>query len=163
MRTRIAGIVNDSIVDGPGIRCTIFFQGCIHNCEDCHNKHTHDLNGGYEIEVDEIMRQIMDNPLLDGVTLSGGDPLLQIDACIEVAKKVQDLGLNVVCYTGFTYEQALKLKGFSKLQNYIDILIDGKYDKKLRDLSLKYRGSKNQRIIDMKHTIEKGELMLWEN
>lgn len=160
MKSRIAGIVNDSIVDGPGIRCTIFFQGCTHNCEECHNKHTHDLNGGYVVDNIDILKKVEENPLLDGITFSGGEPLLQIESCIEIAKEVKKMGLNVVCYTGFVYEDALKIKGFDELKKYIDILIDGKYMKDLRDLSLRYRGSQNQRLIDMKKTILENKVVL---
>lgn len=162
MKIRIAGIVNDSIVDGPGIRMTVFFQGCFHNCDECHNKHTHDINGGYLIDTEEIKNKIKYNPLLDGVTLSGGEPLLQIDGCIEIAKICKELGMNVLCYTGFIYEDALKLKGFNELCKYLDYLIDGKYEKNLRDLSLRYRGSSNQRIIDIQKTLTLKEIVVSE-
>ena len=122
MKSRIAGIVNDSIVDGPGIRCTIFFQGCTHNCEECHNKHTHDLNGGYVVDNIDILKKVEENPLLDGITFSGGEPLLQIESCIEIAKEVKKMGLDVVCYTGFVYEDALKIKGFDELKKVPNIL-----------------------------------------
>lgn len=159
MKIRLAGVINDSIVDGPGIRYTVFFQGCFHNCPECHNQHTHDPNGGYEEEVDNIIKAIKSNGLLDGVTLSGGEPLLQMEGCIEIAKQCKAHGLNVLSYTGFTYEQAIKLKGFDELSKYLDILIDGKYEKDLRDLSLRFRGSQNQRIIDVQKTILEGKIV----
>lgn len=160
MEIRIAGIVNDSIVDGPGIRLTVFFQGCVHHCLNCHNPETHDLNGGYLIDSDEIIQKVKNNPLLDGITLSGGDPLLQVEGVIELSKKCKELGLNVVCFTGFTYEELTKFSKFDSLIENIDYLIDGRYVDSLRDLSLKYRGSSNQRIIDIKKTLQNSEIIL---
>ena len=160
MQIRIAGVVNDSIVDGPGIRYTVFFQGCTHHCLNCHNPSTHDLSGGYLIDTDEIIEKVKNNPLLDGITLSGGDPLLQIEGVIELSKKCKGLGLNVVCYTGFTYEELKKFKDFYRIIENIDYLIDGRYIDNLRDLSLRYRGSSNQRIIDIKKTLDNGEIIL---
>lgn len=162
MQIRIAGVVNDSIVDGPGIRFTVFFQGCTHHCHNCHNPQTHDLNDGYLIDTDEIINKVKNNPLLDGITLSGGDPLLQIEGVIELSKRCKELGLNVVCYTGFTYEELKKFKDFERIIENIDYLIDGKYVDNLRDLSLRYRGSSNQRIIDIKKTLDSGEVILAE-
>ena len=160
MQVRIAGIVNDSIVDGPGIRLTVFFQGCTHHCLNCHNPETHNLNGGYLIDTNEIINKLKNNPLLDGITLSGGDPMLQRDGVIELTKKCKELGLNTICYTGYTYEELLKFKDFDKVVEYIDYLIDGRYVDNLRDLSLKYRGSSNQRIIDIKQTLLAGEIVI---
>lgn len=162
MQIRIAGIVNDSIVDGPGIRLTVFFQGCVHHCFNCHNPETHDLNGGYLIDSDEIIQKVKNNPLLDGITLSGGDPLLQVEGVIELSKKCKELGLNVVCFTGFTYEELTKFSKFDSLIENIDYLIDGRYVESLRDLSLRYRGSSNQRIIDIKKTKENSKIVLAE-
>lgn len=162
MQIRIAGIVNDSIVDGPGIRLTVFFQGCVHQCLNCHNPETHDLNGGYLIDINEIIEKVKNNPLLDGITLSGGDPLLQVDGVIELSKRCKELGLNVVCYTGFTFEELKKFKDFDRIVQDIDYLIDGKYVDSLRDLSLKYRGSSNQRIIDIKKSLSSGQIILCE-
>ena len=162
MQIRIAGVVNDSIVDGPGIRYTVFFQGCTHNCLNCHNPGTHDVNGGYLIDTDEIINKVKNNPLLDGITLSGGDPLLQVEGVIELSKKCKQLGLNVVCYTGFTFEELKKFKDFDRIVQDIDYLIEGKYVDSLRDLSLKYRGSSNQRIIDIKKSLSSGQIILCE-
>lgn len=162
MKIRLAGEINDSIVDGPGIRYTIFFQGCYHNCPECHNQHTHDPNGGYESETAIVLDKIKSNFLLDGVTFSGGEPLLQINACIEIAKHCKLYGLNVLCYTGFTYEQAIQIKGFNELAEYLDFLIDGRYEKNLRDLSLRFRGSRNQRIIDIQKTKKEGKIVTIE-
>ena len=160
MNVRIAGIVNDSIVDGPGIRLTVFFQGCIHHCLNCHNPETHNLTGGYLIDTDEIITKLKNNPLLDGITLSGGDPMLQRDAVIELTKKCKEFGLNTICYTGYTYEELLKFDDFHLVMEHIDYLIDGRYIHSLRDLSLKYRGSSNQRIIDVQKSIKLNEIVV---
>jgi anaerobic ribonucleoside-triphosphate reductase activating protein len=151
---RIAGVVNDSVVDGPGIRFTVFTQGCEHNCKGCHNVHTHDRQGGYDIAVDDLLEQVRNNPLLDGITLSGGEPFLQPKACTELAVKVHDLGLNVFSYTGYTFEQLLKLPDMKELLEAVDILVDGPYVEGMRSLSLKFRGSRNQRVIDVKKSME---------
>ena len=153
MKIRIAGTVNDSVVDGPGIRYTVFFQGCHHNCFGCHNPQTHSVDGGYEIDTDEIIKEIRNNPLLDGITLSGGEPLLQVEGAGELARICRENGLNVICYTGFTYEKIFGIKNIGLLLPYIDYLVDGKFENDLRDLSLKYRGSKNQRIIDVQKSL----------
>lgn len=162
MEIRIAGTVNDSIVDGPGIRYTVFFQGCKHNCYGCHNPQTHNMNAGYLIDTDEIIKAIKENPLLDGITLSGGEPLLQVEGAATLAKACKENGLNVICYTGFIYEDVYKIKNIDLLLPYIDYLIDGKFDINQRDLSLLYRGSKNQRIIDVQKSLRKKLIVLKE-
>ena len=110
----------------------------------------------------EIINKVKNNPLLDGITLSGGDPLLQVEGVIELSKKCKQLGLNVVCYTGFTFEELKKFKDFDRIVQDIDYLIDGRYVDSLRDLSLKYRGSSNQRIIDIKKSLSSGQIILCE-
>lgn len=159
---RIAGIVDDSIVDGPGIRLTVFFQGCLHNCDGCHNPTTHDINGGYLVSVDEIISKILSNPLLSGVTFSGGEPLLQIDNCINLAKKIKEMNLNIILYTGYNFEEIIKLQNGKELLKYIDYVIDGKYIKEKRSLELKYRGSSNQRIINVNRTLLSNEIIIKE-
>ena len=150
---RISGIVEESIVDGPGIRLVVFTQGCKHNCKDCHNRHTHDFDGGYDIVIDDIIDLVKANPLLDGITLSGGDPFEQVLACNNLAIKVKELGLNVITYTGYTFEQIMKNIEHKELLLNTDILIDGKFEISNKDLTLPFRGSKNQRIIDVKKSI----------
>ena len=108
MKLRIAGTVNDSIVDGPGIRFTIFTQGCPHHCEGCHNPQTHDFNGGEIVEADEIIEKIKKNPLLDGVTFSGGEPFCQAETLADIGKEIKSLGLNVITYTGYTFDESLE-------------------------------------------------------
>jgi anaerobic ribonucleoside-triphosphate reductase activating protein len=147
MKIRVAGIVPDSAVDGPGLRLAVFFQGCPHKCKGCHNPETHDTCGGREIDTDEITEKLK-NPLCAGITLTGGEPFLQTEQLVFLAKRTKELGLNVVCFTGYTLEQLLKA-GKREALEYIDILIDGPYTEELRTFDLPFRGSKNQRMIDV--------------
>lgn len=156
MKLRIAGIVNDSIVDGPGIRLTVFTQGCYHNCPGCHNLHTHDINGGYEIEVEDIYNMVKKNPLLEGITLSGGEPFLQIQPLMELVELVKAEGYNVICYTGFVWEDIVKDKDKLALAQMVDYVIDGPFVLEKKSLMLNFRGSSNQRIIDVRKSLEQG-------
>jgi anaerobic ribonucleoside-triphosphate reductase activating protein len=155
-KLRIAGIVEESIVDGPGIRLTVFTQGCSHHCPGCHNPQTHDYKGGYEISIDEIVDMVRENPLLDGITLSGGEPFDQAEACSTLARKIKELGLSVVVYTGYEFEYLLSGKEYDGLLLEADILIDGRFDVNRRDLTQAFKGSTNQRIIDIRRTRLKG-------
>lgn len=152
---RIAGIEEESIVDGPGIRMVIFTQGCKHNCVGCHNPESHSFTGGELIEIDEIINRVKANPLLDGITLSGGEPFEQSEECSILARKVKDLGLSVVTYTGYSFEEILKDEKFKKLLLETDTLIDGKFNIDEKSLMLKFRGSKNQRIIEVEKFLGK--------
>lgn len=147
---RIAGIEEESIVDGPGIRMVIFTQGCNHNCIGCHNPETHSFDGGKLIDIEDIINMVKENSLLDGITLSGGEPFEQALECSILARKIKELGLNVVTYTGYTFEEILVKKDLRQLLLQTDILIDGKFDISEKSLMLQFRGSKNQRIIDVK-------------
>lgn len=146
---RIAAIEEESIVNGPGIRLVVFTQGCNHNCIGCHNPSTHSFQGGNLISIDRIIEMIKENPLLDGITLSGGEPFEQAKACSILAKKVRELGLNVITYTGYTFEEILPKEDFRELLLETDILIDGRFDISKKSLMLEFRGSENQRIIDL--------------
>ena len=159
MQIRIAGLVPESFVDGDGIRFAIFMQGCQRNCAGCHNPETHDLNGGRLIDTQEIISAIKKNPLLDGITLTGGEPFLQICAAAELARAAKNLGLSVWCYTGCNFEE-LPIDGAPLLEN-IDVLVDGAFIESLRDLNLQFRGSSNQRIIDVKKTRQQNKIVLW--
>jgi len=147
-KIRIAGIEEESIVDGPGIRLVVFTQGCNHI--GCHNPETHSFYGGKLIDIDNIINMIIENPLLDGITLSGGEPFEQAIECSILAKKVRNMGLNVVTYTGYTFEEILRNDNFRELLLQTDILIDGKFDISKKSMMLQFRGSTNQRIIDVK-------------
>ncbi|NLT15534.1 MAG: anaerobic ribonucleoside-triphosphate reductase activating protein [Clostridiales bacterium] len=155
---RIAGLVQDSIVDGPGLRFTVFTQGCPHRCEGCHNPETHDPDGGKEIPVDEVIKQMRSNPLTDGVTLSGGEPFAQAEDCAAIAEAAKKAGLNVWTYTGYTFEQLFNLSDpdMKKLLNLTDVLVDGLFILAERSLAIKWRGSKNQRLIDVQKSLEAG-------
>ena len=147
MKIRIAGIVEESIVDGTGIRYAIFMQGCLRHCKGCQNPGTHDINGGRIVDTSELIDAIKKNPLLAGITLTGGEPLLQLDAAIELARETKKLGLNVWCYTGYTFEEIPDAA--RELLKYVDVLVDGPFVEELKDLELDFRGSSNQRIIDL--------------
>ena len=162
---RIAGTIDDSIVDGPGLRYVVFFQGCSHHCPNCHNAGTWDFGGGKEQEITDIIEEIAGNPLLTGITLSGGDPMdSAMDACnfLELVK-LSCPHLDVWTYTGYSVEELLKDKSSwkYKLLTSTDVLVDGLYIDKLRDLTLSFRGSKNQRLIDMKATLKANKPVLW--
>lgn len=155
---RVAGFVKESIVDGVGIRYVIFTQGCRHNCKGCHNKHTHDFNGGYSVDVEDIVEDIKKYKYLDGVTLSGGDPFYQAKECCKLLKILKnELNINIWCYTGFTYEELMGIKDkyILRMLKHIDVLVDGRYIESLRDLNLRFRGSRNQRLIDVRDSLER--------
>lgn len=158
--------MKESIVDGPGIRFVVFAQGCRHNCLGCHNPDTHPFDGGEIINIALIVEQMKKNPLLDGITLSGGEPFEQAEALAELAVEAKKMGLNVMTYTGYTYEHLEanggRRKDWAKLLEATDILVDGRFELEKRSLLLKFRGSENQRIIDMKKTREEKNLTLLE-
>lgn len=161
---RIAGVYRESIVDGPGLRFAIFCQGCSHECEGCHNPETWDFNGGYDCSFEKLLNAIDENPLLDGVTFSGGDPIYQAEAFYYFSKELKKRNLNILIYTGFTFEELLELEDpfVLKLLSLTDTLIDGKFRLDERDLSLLFRGSKNQRIIDVQKSLKEGKVLLDE-
>lgn len=160
---RIAGIEPESIVDGPGFRYTIFSQGCIHNCCECHNPETWDLDGGYAVPIKDILNQIFENPLLDGVTFSGGEPFLRATEFCIIAKACKERGLSVWVYTGFLYEDLLKSKYTKELLDYVDVLIDGQFDINKKTLRLKYVGSENQRIINVQKSLKADKVILLDD
>ncbi|MDR1697700.1 MAG: anaerobic ribonucleoside-triphosphate reductase activating protein [Erysipelotrichaceae bacterium] len=154
----IAGIVKESVVDGPGIRYVIFVQGCKHHCFNCHNPATWSFDGGTLLDEATIIKEINENPLLSGVTISGGDPFFQKEALLRVIKLIKEATKKeIIVYTGFTVEALLADDDplVAELFRYIDILIDGPYRHELRDLSLKFIGSSNQRIINLKTELGK--------
>lgn len=161
---KIAGIVKESIVDGPGIRFVVFAQGCPHHCDGCHNPATHDFNGGNLVTVDAIINEMKKNPLLDGITLSGGEPFEQPEAFGELAERSKKLGYHVMAYTGYTYETLLTNKDAQRLRllDNTDLLVDGKFEVEKKSLMLKFRGSKNQRIIDLNKSRRENRLTLSE-
>lgn len=168
MKIRLAAeLQTDSIVDGEGIRTVIWTQGCEHKCKGCHNPETHDINDGAEFDIKEIFNLIDKLENQDGITFSGGDPMMQPDACYEIAKYAKSKGLNIWCYTGYTYEKLELLaktnKGIKKFLDEIDVLIDGPFILKQKSLDCKFRGSRNQRIINMDKTKKEGQIVLLED
>lgn len=165
-KIKIASVIDDSIVDGPGIRMTVFFQGCSHGCEGCFNKETWGFNGGHYCDVEDIYKAAMNNPLLDGITLSGGDPIYQVKGALELVKLFENTPLNIFVYTGFTFEELLEIsKNNEDLQAFlekIDYLVDGKFDITKKDISLRFRGSSNQRIINVKQSLKENKIICEE-
>ena len=163
---RLAGIVRESIVDGPGIRFTVFCQGCPHACEGCHNPETHDFAGGKDISIERLLEEIDKDKLLAGVTFSGGEPFCQAEAFACLGRGVKERGLNITVFSGYTLEElqdmAVQRADVCELLELTDILIDGPFINELRDLTLQFRGSSNQRVIDMNETRKTGELAIWK-
>lgn len=157
MDIRIAGVVEESFVDGPGIRFAVFVQGCPHLCEGCHNPETHDFDGGRVVDTDELFEQCSANPLIKGVTFSGGEPFCQAAALYELGCRFRERGLNLMCYSGWTYEELLEKsiseEDVKKLLSILDCLVDGRFELSQRSLELKFRGSANQRIIDVQKSL----------
>lgn len=162
MKIRLASPLQpDSIVDGEGIRSVIWFQGCSHNCLGCHNPETHDFNSGFEVSIDEMKKKIDHLEYQTGVTFSGGDPMMQIEALEELAKHVHECGMNVWCYTGYTFEELLELakknSHYLEALKNIDVLVDGRFVLDLKSFAVQFRGSSNQRIIDVAKSLEEGK------
>ena len=168
---RIAGVVSDSIVDGPGLRLSIFVQGCPHHCEGCQNPETHDFEGGIEFDTEDFISRVRDeiihNPILAGVTLTGGEPIAQVSAVLKVAEAVRELGKNVVLFTGYTYEELLKMSvdepDIKKLLALCMLLVDGRFILEQKSLQLKFRGSSNQRLIDPAASLKCREMVPWKS
>ncbi len=160
MLLRIADIVDDSIVDGPGFRLTIFAQGCPHHCPGCHNPATHDFNAGKEVEVASILRLAEENPLLSGITLSGGEPFCQCAAMAQLARGAKALGLHVMAYSGWTFEELVQAPEKRSLLECVDVLVDGRFVQAERSLALAFRGSRNQRIVDVPASLECGSAVV---
>lgn len=165
MKIRLAAYLQpDSIVDGEGIRTVIWTQGCPHNCFGCHNPITHDYNAGELVDLNDVYEVIDGLEGQDGITFSGGDPFVQPEACAEIAKYARSKGYNIWAYTGYTFEQLLNLsfknKSIMDFLKEIDVLIDGKFLLDKKSYESVFRGSTNQRIIDVKKSLDKGEVVL---
>lgn len=163
MKIRLAADLQaDSIVDGEGIRTVLWTQGCPHHCKGCHNPDTHDFDGGALVDVGYIIAEMKELKNQDGITLSGGDPMCQSEACLEIAKAAHEMGMNVWCYTGFTYEAILRNPKQMALLKEVDVLVDGKFVLEEKSYDLYFKGSKNQRIIDVKKSLEEEKVVLVE-
>lgn len=158
MKIKLAGIIPESLTNGPGIRTVIFAQGCKHHCEGCHNPHTWNFKDGCEIELDELEQIVKRNPLITGVTLSGGDPFEQEDSFYVLCRRLKRLGLNIWCYTGYKFENIES----SKLLGAIDVLVDGKFEINNTLNAKKFTGSANQRIIDVKKSVSSNKVIEFE-
>ncbi|ENK1244025.1 anaerobic ribonucleoside-triphosphate reductase activating protein [Clostridium sporogenes] len=161
---QVAGFLDNSLVNGLGLRSVVFVSGCKHNCEGCQNKEMQSFCYGDKILLKDILNRIESNiPLIKGVTFSGGEPLEHVEELKILSEEVKNLGLNVWCYTGYNFEyikkELDKNHQLKKLMESIDVLIDGKYDESKKDGSLKYRGSSNQRIIDMKKSLSENNIV----
>lgn len=160
----LSGINYESLVDGEGIRCTIFVSGCLHNCYQCHSPQTHNFKYGKQVTEDliqSINKEINKRTFLNGITLSGGDCMYSPQETLELISKIKIPNNNIWCYTGFTIEELLGNPYQLKLLKKIDVLVDGMFDYKKRDITLKFKGSSNQRIIDVKKTLEQNKIVLW--
>ena len=165
-KIKISGIVKESSVDGPGFRYVVFTQGCPHHCKGCHNPQTHSFDGGSYIDIDTILEDVKKNPLLRGVTISGGEPFMQAKKIAKLLSKIDRKKLSTIVYTGFLYEDLLnnanENNGYMDLLKQADLLIDGKFEEDLMDENLLFRGSSNQRVIKCKESVESGNLQLHE-
>lgn len=163
---RLAGVERQSIVDGPGLRYTIFTQGCSHACPGCHNPDTWSFEGGHLWKVEQLLTEIDKNPLLSGVTFSGGEPLERPGELLPLAQGIKDRNLNIVCFTGFTFEELVQRcqteEDINQLLPLIDILIDGRFEIDQKDLRLRFRGSHNQRILDLPASLKKNRPVVME-
>lgn len=155
-------ILFDSIVDGPGLRTVIFFQGCTHNCLNCQNPQTHDFNGGFDIDINIVIEKVLNKKLQSGVTFSGGDPMSQAEQCTQIAKELKKHNINIWCYTGFTYDFLIQRPIYNDFLQYIDVLVDGVFVDELKSYELKFRGSSNQRLIDVQKSLKENKIILWE-
>ncbi|AIY79695.1 anaerobic ribonucleoside-triphosphate reductase activating protein [Clostridium botulinum] len=165
-KIRLSGIAYESLVNGPGIRRVFFSQGCNHNCKGCFNPDTHDFNGGEEKEIDELIEDVLCNPMIKGITFSGGDPFERADEFSYMAKVFKENNKNIWCYTGYRFEYIndnLEInKGWKDLINNIDVLVDGKFEEDKKEDGLKFRGSSNQRIIDVKESLKSNKVVIFD-
>lgn len=162
MTIRVLSVLHDTTVDGPGFRTSIYCAGCGHHCPGCHNPQSWDFLGGEEHSVDELMQEIEGDPFAD-VTFTGGDPLYQAEAFTELARRIKgETRKTIWCYTGYLFEQTLREERFRHLIDEIDVLVDGPFIQSLRDEDLPFRGSTNQRIIDVRRSLQENRAVLWK-
>lgn len=167
MNVQLAGLVEESVVDGPGMRFVIFTQGCKHQCEGCHNPQTHDMNGGQTVTISYLEEQIDKQQLIRGVTFSGGEPFLQPKAMAHLARYAKNKGLHTMAYTGYTFEKLLSMsktdRDIADFLSHLDMLVDGPFILAQRDITLQFRGSSNQRILDVPASVRQGEAVIWQD
>jgi anaerobic ribonucleoside-triphosphate reductase activating protein len=161
MKVQIAGIAKESVTDGPGLRTTIFFQGCGHVCRGCHNPQTWSFTGGTEYDLEDFVHQLPDTPLIKGVTLTGGDPFYQPQAALVIARLYKERGKDIWAYTGFTWDELISGANSERLEllKTCDVLVDGPFLLPELDLTLPFRGSSNQRLIDVKTSLQENKVV----
>ncbi len=161
-----ADLQTDSIVDGPGLRAVLWTQGCAHNCKGCQNPQTWDFEGGGLVPIDMVKEAIDELEYHTGITFSGGDPMYQPEACNIIAEYAKSKGLNIWVYTGFTYEEIISMSKkkpiYKEFLKKIDVLVDGKFILSQRNLDLLFRGSENQRLIDIPKTLKANKIVLFD-
>ncbi len=160
---RLFGTVQDTIVDGPGLRYAVFVQGCTHSCPGCHNPESQPAEGGTVKPVADVLQDIRTNPLIHDVTLTGGEPFQQAMACAELAQQLKAEGYGIWTYTGYRLEDLMARKepAVQELINASDVIVDGPFIEALKSLDLEWRGSSNQRLIDVPKTLTQGSVVLW--
>ena len=162
IKLSILEIVEDTTVDGPGLRTTVYCAGCPNRCPGCHNPQSWDINNGTEVDIEDILKKILDDPFAD-VTFSGGDPMFQPAGFTALAKGIKERsGKNIWCYTGWLFEELLQNPRQRELLSYIDVIVDGRFIDSLKDETLRFRGSSNQRIIDVQASLQKGETVIMD-
>ncbi|MBR4992475.1 MAG: anaerobic ribonucleoside-triphosphate reductase activating protein [Clostridia bacterium] len=159
---RIAGTIPESIVDGPGIRYVLFTQGCPHGCPGCHNPQTHDFAGGTEVQVSDLLADILKRPYVKAVTLSGGEPFCQPAPLAQLAAALKDKGFHLMCYSGYTFEELLQLEEARPLLEQLDLLVDGRFVESRKNIELRFRGSDNQRVLDVPASLAAGSAVWCE-
>jgi len=163
MKIRLSSkISTDSVVDGRGLRTVIWCQGCSHDCAGCHNPDTHDVTGGFEQDIDDLVQEILAVQMQSGVTFSGGDPMLQAASCALLASQLKKCSINIWCYTGFTFEELLDREDCRQFLQYIDVLVDGRFERALKSYELLFKGSANQRIIDVPKSLQQQKIVLYQ-
>lgn len=162
MNIRLASpLAFDSIVDGPGLRCVVWCQGCLHNCPGCHNPETQPMDLGNVVDTSELILEIQNSKMQTGITFSGGEPFLQATPLIEIALAAKECGLNIWAYSGYTIEEIFQDKEKFALLKHVDVLVDGRFIQAEKNFDLKFKGSKNQRIIDVQASLFKNEIVLF--
>lgn len=159
---RVVKVLHDTTVDGPSFRTSIYCAGCEHHCPGCHNPQTWDFQAGEDRQVEDLMQEIVSDPFAH-VTFTGGDPFFQVEGFAELAKRIkEETDKNIWCYTGFTYEALIKNPTARELLQHLDVLVDGPFVKEEMDKDLLFRGSSNQRLIDVQQSLQQGEVVLWQ-
>lgn len=153
---RVAGIIEESIVDGPGLRFVLFLQGCHTHCKGCQNPQTWDFDGGTLVSAEDILSRVQGDPLVHGITFSGGEPFEQAKALVPLAAELKQRGYHLMAFSGYTFEQLIRKEGCRELLELLDLLVDGPFIEEEKSLELRFRGSRNQRILNMPASISAG-------